>query len=141
MPGKMTREELDRLLEAPEIGVLATVDADGRPEGSPIWFEHRGGKLYVHVDRRSKKARNIAVNPNVSVTVDTRVAPYRGAVLSGMARVAPYDEGVRRRTAIRYLGPEMGEGYLTMTEDGVAETVLLEIEVTGRFTWDYSKGL
>lgn len=140
MSGKLTEEELKDLLEAPEIGVLCTVDPSGRPEGSPVWFEASGGRLWVHVDRTSKKARNIRSNPNVSLTVDTRTAPYRGAVLRGTAREVPFDDGIRRRTALRYLGPETGEGYLAMTADGVADTVLLEITVTSRHTWDYAKG-
>lgn len=140
MSGKLTDAELKELLEAPEVAVLCTVDAESRPEGSPIWFEASAGRLYVHVDRASKKARNVRANPNVSLTVDTRTAPYRGAVLRGTARELPFDEGIRRRTAIRYLGPDTGQAYLEMTEAGVEETVLLEITVTSRHTWDYAKG-
>ena len=140
MPETLTDAELARLLAAPEIGVLCTVDPKGRPEGSPIWFEEGGGKLYVHVARNSKKARNIRGNPHVSVTIDTRSAPYRGAVLRGTAREIPRDDAIVRRTAIRYLGPETGEAYLAMTSEAAEETVLLEIDVTSRFTWDYGKG-
>jgi len=143
MPGKLTDTELAELLTAPEIGVLCTVDAGGRPEGSPIWFEAAGAglaTLYVHVSRDSKKARNVRANPNVSLTVDTRIAPYRGVVLRGTAREIPYDEGISRRTAIRYLGPETGESYLAMTADSIPDTVLLEITVASRYSWDYSKG-
>ena len=52
----------------------------------------------------------------------------------------PFDDAIRRRTAVRYLGPATGEAYLAMTEAGVPETVLLEITVTSRHTWDYAKG-
>lgn len=140
MTPKLTEAELAQLLQAPEIGVLCTVDSAGRPEGSPIWFEAQPGRIYVHVDAASKKARNIRGNPNVSLTVDTRVAPYRGAVLHGVARELPPDQGILRRTAIRYLGPEMGENYLAMTSAAAAASTLLEIAITGRFTWDYAKG-
>lgn len=143
MPGKLTDAELAELLAAPEIGVLCTVDAGGRPEGSPIWFEAARGDaatIHVHVSRNSKKARNVRANPNVSLTVDTRVAPYRGVVLRGTAREIAYDDGVSRRTAIRYLGAETGESYLAMTADSIPDTVLLEITVTSRYSWDYSKG-
>lgn len=140
MTPKLTETELRELLEAPEIGVLCTVDAEGRPEGSPIWFEASAGKIFVLVEKTSKKARNIRANPHVSLTVDTRVPPYRGAVLHGTVRELPADDGVRRRTAIRYLGEEGGQAYLDMTAEGVAGTSLLEMTITGRFTWDYSKG-
>jgi PPOX class probable F420-dependent enzyme len=140
MPGKINDKELAELLATPEIAVLCTVDGEGRPEGSPIWFEAAGGKVFVHVDRRSKKARNVRTNPNVSLTVDTRTAPYRGAVLRGTAREIPSDDGIRRRTAIRYLGPDTAAAYLAMTESSVADSVLLEITVSSRYTWDYARG-
>ena len=141
MPGKLNGTELARLLEGPEIGVLCTVDGRGRPEGSPIWFEAGGDRIYVHVDRDSKKARNVRTNPNVSLTVDTRTAPYRGAVLRGTARELALDNAILRRTAIRYLGEDAGAAYLAMTAGSAAGTVLLEITVTSRYTWDYEKGL
>ena len=140
MPEHLTEAELAQLLAAPEIAVLCTVDAKGRPEGSPIWFEESGGRIYLHVARNSKKARNIRGNPNVSLTIDTRVAPYRGAILHGTARELPRNDEIVRRTAIRYLGPETGEAYLAMTSEESGQSVLLEIDVTSRFTWDYGKG-
>lgn len=140
MPGKLSEAELEGLLAAPEIGVLCTVDAGGKPEGSPIWYEASGGRVYVHVGRESKKARNVRGNPNVSLTVDTRVAPYRGAVLRGTVRELPYDEAMGRRIAIHYLGPDVAEGYLAAMASTSADTVLLELTVESRHTWDYGKG-
>jgi PPOX class probable F420-dependent enzyme len=140
MPGTLTDEELAELLSAPEVAVLATVDSAGRPEGSPIWYEAAGGKVYIHVGTDSKKARNIRKNPNVSLTIDTRVAPYRGVILRGTARGIAPDDGIRRRTAVRYLGEDTGAAYLAATEDTLSDSVLLEITVTSRYTWDYSKG-
>lgn len=140
MPGTLTETELEQLLAEPQVGVLCTVDRKGRPEGSPIWFEAAPGKILVHVARNSKKARNVRANPNVSLTVDTREAPYRGAVLRGTAREIAFDDALHRRVAVRYLGPEGGEAYLAMTAGAEAETVLLEMTVESRFTWDYAKG-
>jgi nitroimidazol reductase NimA-like FMN-containing flavoprotein (pyridoxamine 5'-phosphate oxidase superfamily) len=71
MPGVLEEDALLQLLAAPEIGVLYTVDAKGRPEGSPVWFEasaQGADKIYVHVARDSKKARNVRANPNVSAS-------------------------------------------------------------------------
>jgi len=142
MPGTLTERELEELLAGAEIGVLCTVDPCGRPEGSPIWFEASGDRIHVHVDRSSKKARNVRRNPNVSMTVDTRVAPYRGVVLRGTVRELPRNDEIRRRTAIRYLGRETGEAYLAAIDAaGSEDSVLLEMQVTSRYSWDYGKGL
>jgi len=136
----MTNEEVDALLAAAEIGVLATADAKGRPEGSPVWFEYSDGVLRVLVHRDSRKARNIRENSNVSFTVDTRRAPYRGVVLRGTATLAGPEPALRRRLAHRYLGRETGERYLAKTARFDQEDTLVSIHVTSRYSWDYAKG-
>ena len=140
MPGTLDDNELSDLLSSPEVAVLATVDSAGRPEGSPIWYEAAAGKIYVHVGASSKKARNIRKNPNVSLTIDTRVAPYRGVILRGTAREIPPDDAIRRRTAVRYLGEDTGAAYIAAIEDTLAESVRLEVTALSRYTRDYNKG-
>ena len=137
----MTNAEIESLLAGAEIGVLSTVDAEQRPEGSPVWFEHSHGIVKVLVHRASRKARSIRGNSNVSLTVDTRSAPYRGVILRGRATLSGPDPAFRRRLAHRYLGAETGERYLATTADLDREDVLLTIEVTSRYSWDYSKGV
>lgn len=141
MAGTLTTEEIETLLATPEIGVLCTVDADGQPEGSPVWFEADGAsRIFLHVDRASRKARSIRRNPKVSLTVDTRSAPYRGVVLRGEARELDYDDARARRIAIRYLGQQAGEAYMAMVGAERGSTVQLEILVRSRHSWDYGKG-
>jgi len=137
---KMTDAELDALLAGPAIGVLAVVDAEGRPEGSPVWFEREGDLVRVLVHRESRKARSIEVNAHVALTVDTRSAPYRGVILRGTASLSGPDAALRRRLADRYLGAETGAHYLAQTAYLDAEDALVTIRVTSRYSWDYSKG-
>ncbi len=137
--GKLNNEELEQLLTSPEIGVLCTVDGDGAPEGSPIWYIYEDGKILVHVGGNSKKARNVRANPQVSLTVDTRTPPYRGAVLHGKASIGDADSELRKRLAYHYLGEQMGDAYLAATTAEEASSVLIEFSVASRYTWDYSK--
>ena len=137
---QLTHEEIEALLSEPEVGVLCTVDRHSRPEGSPVWFEGDARELRVLVHRDSKKARNIRGNPHVSLTVDTRVAPYKGVVLRGTATLGGPDATLRRRLAVRYLGETVAEGYLASTPQLDAEDALITIRVTSTFSWDYAKG-
>lgn len=136
----LTPAEIEALLDGAEVGVLATADARGCPEGTPIWFDWDGERIRVLVHRTSRKARNIRENPNVCLTVDTRTAPYRGVVLRGTATLGGPDPGLRRRLAARYLGEEVGLRYVESTKQLDQEDALVTIDVTGRFSWDYSKG-
>jgi PPOX class probable F420-dependent enzyme len=136
----MSTDEIDALLRAPQVGVLATADDKGRPEGTPIWFDWDGERVRVLVHRDSRKARNIRANPHVSLTVDTRAAPYRGVVLRGTAELSGPDPQLRRSLAIRYLGEQTGRSYVEKTAALDAEDALVTIHVTSRYSWDYSKG-
>ncbi len=137
--GKLNQSELDELLEQPQVAVLATVDSENCPEGSPIWYVYEGGKILIQVGGNSKKARNVHGNPNVSLTIDTREAPYKGAVLRGTVTVGEATEELRRQMAEHYLGEEMGEMYLAATAADFPDTVQLEMTITSRHTWDYGK--
>jgi PPOX class probable F420-dependent enzyme len=136
----MSDDEIEALLATPEIGVLATADDQGRPEGSPVWFEYGSSVVRVLVHRDSRKARNIRKNPQVSFTVDTRRAPYRGVMLRGTATLSGPEPALRCRLAHKYLGEETGNRYLATTARFDEEDALVTIHVAGRYSWDYSKG-
>ena len=138
--GKMTAEETEELLAAAEIAVLSVVNKDGAPEGTPVWFEYRDERIQIIVDGNSHKARCARVNPRVSVTLDTRQAPYRGICLRGTVTFGSPDPEQGRRIARHYLGQEMGDAYVEATSATFAEQVLLDISIDSSFSWDYSKG-
>jgi PPOX class probable F420-dependent enzyme len=137
---RMTDSEIEKLLRSPEMGVLSTADAEGRPEGTPIWFDWDAGHVRILVHHASRKARNIRENPNVALTVDTRQSPYRGVVLRGTATLSGPDPALRRRLAARYLGEEIGKKYIETTASFDTDDVLVTMRVTSRYSWDYSKG-
>ena len=136
----MTADEIRELLSGPQIGILATADASGRPDATPVWFDWDGTRVRILCHRTSRKARNVRANPQVALTVDTRQPPYRGVVLHGRALLSGPDPALRRVLAARYLGEETGRNYVESSRDLDEEDVLVTIEVTGRYSWDYSKG-
>ncbi len=50
---------------------LATAGPDGRPQASPIWGVWRDGGFYFGTDGASRKARNLAVSPYVSLHLES----------------------------------------------------------------------
>jgi pyridoxamine 5'-phosphate oxidase family protein len=95
---ELTADELAYLRE-PHLGRLATVDAHGRPQANPVGYHLReDGTVDIagFAMGTTKKWRNIAANPHVSLVVDDM------AVL-GDARTA---RGVEiRGTAEQIVGP------------------------------------
>jgi PPOX class probable F420-dependent enzyme len=63
-------EALGRLANE-EIGWLTTVNPDGQPQTSPIWFLWRDGKVVVYSHVRAPRNANIEANPHVSFNLNT----------------------------------------------------------------------
>lgn len=56
-------------------GTLATQDADGSMHVVPLIYRFDGGRILMATSSTSRKARNIAARPTVTVTVDDRQEP------------------------------------------------------------------
>ena len=102
------RTELDQAelayLRGQRLGRLATVDGKGRPQANPVGFFLRAdGTVDIGGDAKgtTKKWRNIADNPNVSLVIDdiASLRPWRvrGVEIRGVAEqvVGPHDHGNR----------------------------------------------
>ena len=138
----MTDEARDRFLAEPLIGVLGTVDASGQPHQAPIWYLWEDGAAYLVTGRSSRKWRNAAQNPRVSLCIDARTPPYRAVLVSGRAEEAAQSvDEMLLRLAMRYLGDEGGRNWFAASRagGGSAETSLVvRIRPERIVSWDDS---
>ena len=64
-------EEIQSAIEGPATAILATINSDGSPLATPMWFVHDpSGIGMVSIDRL-QKIRNLRRDPRVSVVVET----------------------------------------------------------------------
>jgi PPOX class probable F420-dependent enzyme len=80
-------ETARRLLDEPNIAVIATLMADGSPQTSAVWVARAGDDSVAFATTPTLKLANIRRDPRVSVTVYDRDDPYlelniRGRVTS-----------------------------------------------------------
>ena len=89
-------------LRGQRLGRLATVDAQGRPQANPVgFFLGADGTVDIggYTMGSTKKWRNVAVNPHVSLVVDdiASLRPWRvrGVEIRGVAEqvIGPHDHG------------------------------------------------
>lgn len=64
-----TTEQIWEALDRSFFGVLAFVNRDGHPRTAGVCYVVDGRSLYISTNRDMWKARHIAANPNVSMTV------------------------------------------------------------------------
>jgi PPOX class probable F420-dependent enzyme len=87
---------------------VATLDPDGSPNVSPVWTELDGDNLVISTSLGRAKARNLATDPRVAVSIvdpddDATIITLRGSVV-GFTTIGA-DE-VSDRLAMKYMGVE-----------------------------------
>jgi PPOX class probable F420-dependent enzyme len=117
----------ETLLERPLYGHLATVRPDGLPQVNPMWFDWDGERLrFTHTTKR-QKYRNLAANPNVTMSISDPDNPYRYLEVRGvLEEVVPDPTGAfYLHLNDRYSGP------VTEPPPDKADRVILVVRPTG----------
>ncbi len=65
------------ILDSKSFAHVATVDADGMPQVTPVWVEYDGEYILINSVQGRKKDRNIAARPQVAVSIQDPANPYR----------------------------------------------------------------
>ena len=57
------------LLESTNLGHLATIDREGKPQVNPVWFIWNGTNLLIGVKAETVKYRNLRRNPHLALSI------------------------------------------------------------------------
>jgi PPOX class probable F420-dependent enzyme len=92
--GIAMNDEIRRLLDGPNFGVLATLNPDGGPQTSAMWVGRDGDDVLFSTVAGRRKHRNLVRDPRASVVVLDAEDSYNYVELRG--RVISMDEDVGR---------------------------------------------
>lgn len=132
----------DAFLQEPRVLCrVATIDPEGAPHVTPVWFVVEDGRVFITPRRESAWLRHLRRDPRVALTIDEEASPYRKVSVRGKA-VIEYEPGdderwrdLYRRIAERYIPPAAAERYIQATIDqprALISVTLAEAQVT---TW------
>jgi len=76
MAGVIPEDYMD-LFQKRAFGHLATVNADGTPQVTPVWIDFDGTHVLVNSARGRKKDKNMERNPAVALSIQDPDNPYR----------------------------------------------------------------
>jgi PPOX class probable F420-dependent enzyme len=76
-------DEVRALLEAPNVVHLATLMPDGSPHSVAVWAGTLGDRVVFFTQETSRKARNVAADPRVAISLIDRDNAYRTARIRG----------------------------------------------------------
>ncbi|NND73486.1 MAG: PPOX class F420-dependent oxidoreductase [Ilumatobacter sp.] len=97
------------LLGSDAVAHVWTANRDGSPQVSVVWVIAQGDEILFGTDSRSEKAKNLANNPRVILSIEDEERNERGyqrhLVIRGSARVEPGpDPELMDRLAMKYTG-------------------------------------
>jgi PPOX class probable F420-dependent enzyme len=138
----MTSAEIDEFLGAERTCRVATVNAEGAPHVSPLWFAWDGDALWLNSIVKSQRWTNLVRDPRVSVVVDAgeHYFELRGVEISGRAEVVgdvPRTDGTDPHVseAERIFGEKYSGG--TFVPDGRHAWMRVVPEAVA--SWDFRK--
>jgi PPOX class probable F420-dependent enzyme len=84
-------DDVRELFEGANFGHVATLMPDGSPHSVAVWVGIEGDRIAFFTQERSRKARNLARDRRVAISITDHANPYRTARVRG--RVAETLEG------------------------------------------------
>lgn len=76
-------DDVRRLIDGANYAHLATLLPDGAPHSVPMWVGLEGDRIAVQTSPGSRKARNVARDPRVAISITDQARPLVMAVVRG----------------------------------------------------------
>ena len=94
------------LIEGRRVASLATLNPDGSPHLTAVWYLYQDGCFFVATSSRSRKARNLAERPTATLMAEARKpGSERGVTATGSVEIISGDKSreCNQRILRRYL--------------------------------------
>ncbi|MCA1669927.1 MAG: PPOX class F420-dependent oxidoreductase [Thermomicrobia bacterium] len=123
-------EKARAFLNEQRFAVLATINKDGTPQQTVMWYELQGDEIMMNTARGRLKDRNLDRDPRISICVEDgqRFVTLRGTVtLDDTVETAQADI---KRLATRYQGAEQAE-QMSRNQFGKEHRITLRMKIEG----------
>ena len=134
----MSDAEVVEFLRVPRLAQLATLNRDGSPHLTPVWFEYVDGEFLTTIEAGTVKRFNLERDPRVAMCVAGEQTPYKAVTVYGIATLSEAGEKeALLRQAQRYLGQERGQRFFDFVKNGAGRLVRIRPERI--VSWDRAK--
>lgn len=137
-----TRKKIMALLDQHRIMTVATLRADGWPQATTVGYVNEGLTLYFLCGLDSQKAKNLARDDRLSLTIDHDTADLMAITgLSMAARAQPVQDRAEAEKVLRMLPLKYPEAKpLPMKMPTPDEVCLFRVTPSVISVLDYTKG-
>lgn len=142
---RMSGAEVEQFLGSEKKVQVATVNRDGTPHLTTLFYVVQDGRIAFWTSRRSQKIKNLERDPRIACLVETGDDYFalRGVSLTGTAHLVTDEEGVRRigsAVASRMVdGADLGDFGREEVERQVPKRVAVVFVPENTATWDHRK--
>lgn len=116
--------DIARVLDGTPIAHVATLLPDGAPHSVPMWIGTHAGQVVVMTGPDSKKARNIARDPRVAISLTPPDNPFSPIVLRG--RVVEWLSGDEGWAVVDALADKYIHAPYDRTQERVVAVIALD---------------
>ena len=135
----LTDKERDDFLKEAPTATICSINEDGTIHGVPVWFKYESGQFIIATPEKSKKARNIAENNNVTLIIYVESPDIRGVIVYGKGEVdlkAWDQEGISMTE--KYMSREEAEKWWHILNEH-AKWVKITVKPDRMASFDYTK--
>jgi PPOX class probable F420-dependent enzyme len=140
VPHALPARDAERFLRGRHVAVLTTINPDGTPLQTPVWYIAEDERIYIRTNSRSTKVRNIRRDARVNLCVQEERPPYKGVTVRGTAVVEGDRPDLSAKMARHYLGAIAGFFYIRLRDvreiEGNPDAIIV-ITPQGKYGWDY----
>ncbi|MFI9503431.1 PPOX class F420-dependent oxidoreductase [Nocardia sp. NPDC052566] len=98
-------EATRKLLDGKNFATVTTLEPDGSPQSSVVWVQRDGDALLFSTTVARRKARNLARDPRISVSIFDLENPYTCAEIRGTVElISDPDKTLPQQLSHKYLG-------------------------------------
>lgn len=107
MTGTTFDQTVRTMLDGRNFATVATVGPGGTPHSSVVWVEREGDTVLFSTTAGRQKARNLARDPRISVSLFDLENPYSSVEIRGTAELIADEDGrLPHRLSHKYLGED-----------------------------------
>jgi PPOX class probable F420-dependent enzyme len=100
-------EEMRKLLDGRNFATVATLNRDGGPQTSVVWIARDRDTVLFSTTAGRQKARNLARDPRISLTVFDSNDPYQTLEIRGTVElIEDPEKSLPRTVSQKYLGED-----------------------------------
>ena len=144
---KMTQEEIDSFLKEQTSIQIGTINKDGSPHLTTLWFQFDGSNIIFHTYTKSQKIKNLKRDNRISLISEfgTEYRNLKGVMIYGKAEIISGEDMHEKVTkgiesvSLKYNHISISKEYLESMKFQAKKRSVVIVKPKKYISWDHNK--